>query len=118
VKKRLKIGIDARMYSESFGIGRYILEITKRMFLEKNDIDWVIFMNDPAFSKYKFPKNVKKVLVNAGHYSLAEQTKFANILHQEKCDLIHFCIFNLPLFFRGKFIVTFHDTTISFFPVK
>ena len=116
--KKLKIGIDARMYSESFGIGRYILEITKRMFLEKNDIEWVIFMNDPAFSKYKFPKNVRKVLVNAGHYSLAEQTSFAHILHKEKCDLVHFCNFNLPLLFRGKFVVTIHDTTINFFPGK
>jgi glycosyltransferase involved in cell wall biosynthesis len=116
--KKLKIGIDARMYSESFGIGRYILEITKRMFLEKNEIEWVMFMNEPAFSKYKFPKNVKKVLVNADHYSLAEQTSFAHILHKEKCDLIHFCNFNLPLFFRGKFVVTIHDTTINFFPGK
>jgi len=116
--KKLKIGIDARMYSESFGIGRYILEITKRMFLEKNDIEWVMFMNEPAFSKYKFPKNVRKVLVNAGHYSLAEQTKFVRILNKEKCDLVHFCNFNLPLFFRGKFVVTIHDTTISFFPGK
>lgn len=106
------------MYSESFGIGRYILEITKRMFLEKNDIEWVIFMNEPAFSKYKFPKNVRKVCVNAGHYSFAEQTSFAHILHKEHCDLVHFCNFNLPLFFRGKFIVTIHDTTISFFPGK
>ncbi len=116
--KKLKIGIDARMYSESFGIGRYILEITKRMFLEKNNIEWVIFMNEPAFSKYKFPKNVKKVLANAGHYSIAEQTSFAHILHKEKCDLVHFCNFNLPLFFRGEFLVTIHDTTINFFPGK
>ena len=118
MKKNFKIGIDARMYSESFGIGRYILEITKRIFLEKNNINWVIFMNEPAFSKYKFPKNVKKVLVNAGHYSLAEQTKFVHILNKEKCNLVHFCNFNLPIFFSGKFIVTIHDTTISFFPGK
>ncbi len=116
--KKVKIGIDARMYSESFGIGRYILEITKRMFLKKNNIEWVMFMNEPAFSKYKFPKNVRKVLVNADHYSFAEQTSFAHILHKEKCDLVHFCNFNLPLFFRGKFVVTIHDTTINFFPGK
>ena len=114
----MKIGIDARMYSESFGIGRYILEITRRMFLEKNDIEWVMFMNEPAFSKYKFPKNVRKILVNADHYSFAEQTSFAHILHKEKCDLVHFCNFNLPLLFRGKFVVTIHDTTINFFPGK
>ncbi len=114
----MKIGIDARMYSESFGIGRYILEITKRMFLKKNNIEWVMFMNNPAFNKYKFPKNVKKVLVNADHYSFAEQTSFAHILHKEQCDLVHFCNFNLPLLFRGKFVVTIHDTTISFFPGK
>ncbi len=61
---------------------------------------------------------MKKVLANAGHYSIAEQTSFAHILHKEKCDLVHFCNFNLPLFFRGKFLVTIHDTTINFFPGK
>jgi len=75
-------------------------------------------MNEPEYSKFNFPSNVKKVCVNAHHYSFAEQLKFLKILNREKCDLVHFSHFNLPFFYRGKFIVTIHDTTISFYPGK
>ena len=121
------IGIDARMFSDSFtGIGRYNFEITKRLFTkthiysggEKYKIQWVIFLNNPEFSEFHFPSNAKKVLVNAPHYSFAEQVFFLKILQKEKCDLVHFTHFNLPLFFRGNFITTIHDTTLSFFPGK
>ena len=116
--KKFKIGIDARMFSDSFtGIGRYNFELTKRFF-SHDDIEWVIFMNEPEYSKYNFPSHVKKVLVNAPHYSFAEQVKFLGILNKEKCDLVHFTHFNAPLLYRGKFVTTIHDTTISFYPGK
>jgi len=115
----MKIGIDARMFSKSFtGIGRYNYEITRRFFEDRKDIDWVIFMNEPEYSEFKVPENVKKVLVNAHHYSLAEQIKFLKILNKEKCDLVHFTHFNAPIFYKRKFITTIHDTTISFYPGK
>jgi len=140
----MKIGIDARMFSDSFtGIGRYNFELTKRFFSpreipakqesrpvgiiswgksssnkEGEDIEWVIFMNNPEYAKFDFPNNVRKVLVNAHHYSFAEQMGFLKILNQEKCDLIHFTHFNVPIFYKGPFVVTIHDTTISFYPGK
>lgn len=116
--KPIKIGIDARMFSDRFtGIGRYNFELTKRLF-EQKDIEWVIFLNEPEYSQFEFPKHVKKVLVKAGHYSLAEQTRFLKLLWKEKCDLVHFTHFNLPIFYFRPFVVTIHDTTISFYPGK
>lgn len=120
----MKIGIDARMFSDSFtGIGRYNFELTKRFFVShiancQLPIEWVMFMNEPEYSKFHFPSHVRKVLVNASHYSFAEQWKFWRILEKEKCDLIHFTHFNAPLLYKGKFITTIHDTTISFYPGK
>ncbi|MCF7830908.1 glycosyltransferase family 4 protein [Candidatus Gracilibacteria bacterium] len=115
----MKIGIDARMFSKSFtGIGRYNYELTKRLFQKREDIEWVLFMNEPEFLEFKAPRNVKKVLVNAHHYSLAEQFRFLNILKKEKCDLIHFTHFNAPILYKGKFVTTIHDTLISFYPGK
>lgn len=121
--KKIKIGIDARMFSDAFtGIGRYNFELTKRLFEQTSfkgqPLEWVIFLNDPQYSAFKFPAHVKKVLVNAGHYSLAEQLKFWWLLQKERCDLVHFSHFNLPLLYRRKFVVTIHDTTISFYPGK
>ena len=140
--KKFKIGIDARMFSDSFtGIGRYNFELTKRFFNKefldrrgfpmereneggakienrKSKIEWVIFMNEPEYSKFNFPSHVKKVNVNAPHYSFKEQIKFLRLLNKEQCDLVHFTHFNAPLLYRGKFITTIHDTTISFYPGK
>ena len=122
-KKSLKIGIDARMFSDAFtGIGRYNYELTKRLFkqtsLNGRSLEWVIFLNEPQFSEFDFPASVKKVLVDASHYSWMEQTKFLKLLNQERCDLVHFTHFNLPLLYRRPFVVTIHDTTISFYPGK
>ncbi|MBT3349052.1 glycosyltransferase family 4 protein [bacterium] len=117
--KPVKIGIDARMFSDAFtGIGRYNFELTRRFFSKFPDVQWVLFLNEPQFSQFDFPKNVRKICVNAPHYSLAEQTHFLKILNREKCDLVHFTHFNVPILYRGKFVVTIHDTTISFFPGK
>lgn len=117
--KPVKIGIDARMFSDAFtGIGRYTYELTHRFFEMHPDVEWVLFLNEPQYSQFDFPANVRKVRVNAPHYSFAEQTRFLRLLTREKCDLVHFTHFNVPLFYRGKFVVTIHDTTISFFPGK
>lgn len=120
MKKKHTIGIDARMFSDAFtGIGRYTYELTYRFFEKNPDIQWVLFMNDPEFSQYNFPHpHVRSVCVNAAYYSLAEQTRFLKILEKEKCDLVHFTHFNVPLFYRRPFVVTIHDTTISFYPGK
>ena len=117
--KKMKIGIDARMFSDRFtGIGRYNFELTKRLFAKEKGIEWVIFLNEPEFSQFDFPSNVKKALVEAPIYSLAEQTKFLPILYKEKCDLVHFTHFNVPIGYRRPFVVTIHDTTINFYPGK
>ncbi len=121
MQKKWKVGIDARMFSDSFtGIGRYNFELTRRFFERKDlPIQWVIFMNEPEFSQFvPFNADVKSVCVDAPHYSFSEQTKFLRILNHEQCDLVHFTHFNVPLLYKKKFITTIHDTTISFYPGK
>lgn len=121
-KSPFRIGIDARMYSAAFtGIGRYVYELTQRLFkLSENDlIEWTLFMNEPEFSAFMPPNvRVKKVLVNAKHYSWAEQVRFLRILNRANLDLMHFTHFNAPLFYRRPSVVTIHDLTLSFFPGK
>ncbi len=115
----MKIGIDIRMFSDSFtGIGRYNYELTKRYFIKYPNINWVLFMNDPEYSNFTFPSNVQKICVNAKHYSLKEQTKFLQCLLLANCDIVHFTHFNVPYFYRKPYIVTIHDTLISYYPGK
>jgi glycosyltransferase involved in cell wall biosynthesis len=116
----MKIGIDARMYSASFtGIGRYVYELTQHLFELNNDNEYVLFMNSPLYETFEPPNDrVRKVLVNARHYSWEEQVKFLKLLNKEKLDLMHFTHFNAPLLYRRPSVVTIHDLTLSFFPGK
>ena len=77
----MKIGIDCRLFSSTFtGIGRYTHELVDHYIDLNNKLDkphqLVLFFNKPEFKKFKEVENVKKVLVDAKHYSFAEQTKF------------------------------------------
>lgn len=118
----MKIGIDCRIYSSKFtGIGRYTHELVEHFIQinneQKRKHEFVLFFNSPEFKKYTPPNlAVKKVLVDAPHYSFAEQTKFLRILNKEKCDIVHFPHFNLPILYRRPFIVTIHDLTVTFYP--
>jgi glycosyltransferase involved in cell wall biosynthesis len=108
------------MYSSHFtGIGRYVYELTDHLFRIDHKNNYVLFFNEPEYSKFKSDRpNVKKVLVNASHYSLGEQTRFLRVLNKENLDLMHFTHFNAPVFYRRPSVVTIHDLTLSFFPGK
>ena len=117
----MKIGIDCRLFSSKFtGIGRYThelvdyyIQINKNL---QNPHEIVLFFNNPEYKKFKAINNVKKVLVDAKHYSFAEQTKFLFKLNKEKLDVVHFPHFNVPIFYRRPYIVTIHDLILNFFP--
>jgi len=108
----MRIGIDARFYDLSVGIGRYTEKLITH--LEKIDKvnDYFIFLTKKNFNSYK-PKNPKfhKVLANYRWYSFGEQILFPFKLYRAKLDLFHFLHFNVPLLFCNKFIVTIHDLT-------
>ena len=116
----MKIGIDARMYSNGFtGIGRYTFELIRHLAKLDSEDEFVCFLNSEEFENFVPPaSNFHAVKADAPHYSLAEQTRFLQKLNSEKLDLMHFTHFNSPLLYRGKFVTTIHDLTLSFFPGK
>lgn len=116
----MRIGIDARMYSSEFtGIGRYVYELIANLLKIDQKNEYVLFMNQPEFDKFEIPnKRVRKVLVNAKHYSFAEQMRYWRKLKRAKLDIMHFTHFNAPILYRRPSVVTIHDLTLSFFPGK
>lgn len=64
------------------------------------------------------PKNWEVKVLDIVHYSRAEQTELLRYLNQEHFDLVHFTMFNHPIFYRGCFTVTIHDLTMSLFPLR
>jgi glycosyltransferase involved in cell wall biosynthesis len=115
----MRIGIDARIFGSQYtGIGRYVQELVEQMADLASQHEFVLFMNEPQFHEYEAPKNVKKVLVNAHHYSLKEQWSFFWKLRKAKLDLMHFTHFNAPILYKNPSVVTIHDLTLSFYPGK
>lgn len=110
----MKIGIDCRMLGSLHGgIGRYVFELVKHLLLLDKQNEYVLFFNS---------ENQAEVLKAAGqrgrvalakadirHYSVKEQYKFTRILNGHSLDLVHFPNFNVPLLYKGPFVVTIHD---------
>ncbi len=105
----MRIGIDARLYNQA-GIGRYISELIKGLEKIDNKNDYIIFLYKDAFEAWQ-PSNphFQKILAPYLWYTPAEQIYFPLQLYKYKLDLMHFPHFNVPFFYKRKFIVTIHD---------
>lgn len=119
ISNGMKIGIDSRMYGvkATTGIGVYIKNLTDELFKIDQKNQYVLFMKDPEYSAFQVPnERVSKVKVDIPWYSLKEQLVMPRILKKYKLDLVHFPHFNVPILYKGKYIVTIHDITPKFFP--
>lgn len=107
-----KIGIDARLYSQT-GVGVYLRNLL--FFLQKSanqDIIFYVYLTADDYHKVFFKKDtfIKKLAVSRWH-SFSEQTAFFKELYNDNLDLMHFTYFSYPILYKRKFIVTVHDTT-------
>lgn len=121
----MKIGIDARFFGpKDKGFGRYTQQLVEN--LEKLDPpigetsttnQYFIFLRKDRWDEYKpKSKKFKKVLADYKWYSWKEQVLLPLQLKKYKLDLVHFTHFNVPIFYRKRFIVTIHDLTLRHFP--
>lgn len=106
----MRIGIDARML-EASGIGRYLKNLITELQASDSTNEYFIFVLKKDYDKLSVEKNFHKIAVNFLWYGYKEQLLFPRLLNQHKLDLVHFPHFNIPVLYRGKFIVTIHDLT-------
>lgn len=114
----MKIGIDARFYgSIGKGLGRYTQKLIEHLEQLDQSNQYVIFLRKENFKEYQ-PQNpnFKKALADYRWYTFVEQILFPKLLSRHKLDIMHFPHFNVPLFYRGKFIITIHDLILTHFP--
>lgn len=108
MKEKHKVAVDARMIKMS-GIGTYIQNLMKNGCYDvalgnKEDIEQV-------------NSKIKTIDFNMGIYGIKEQLKFPyKTLKKENIDVLHVPHYNVPIFYRGKMIVTIHDLTHLLFP--
>lgn len=116
----MRIGIDARFYGpEAKGLGRYSEKLIEYLQQLDSENEYIIFLRKKSELSFNPAKsNFKKVLADYRCYSLKEQLKFPGLIKKQKVDLMHFPHFNVPLFYRGKFIVTIHDLILTRFPTE
>lgn len=114
----MRIGIDARLYGTKHrGLGRYVKVLVDELVKTDTDNQYVLFLNEDNYDESSLiNSSAKKVLLPARWYSLKEQLLGPKIIAKEKCKLVHFPHFNVPIFYGGKFIVTIHDLIINHFP--
>jgi glycosyltransferase involved in cell wall biosynthesis len=108
----MRIVIDGRWIKQT-GIGRY-LQKTLSCLLEldkKNTYLLLVRSCDLPDIKLR-AKNLELIKADYPWYGLAEQSKFLNLINSLKPDLVHFTNFNMPLMYKGKFVVTIHDLTL------
>lgn len=113
----MKICIDGRLINES-GIGRYIRNLLKNIASLDKQNKYYILLKKNDLTKYSWGGNFENIEADFGWYSATEQLKLPGILKKINADLVHFPHFNVPLFFKGKFIVTIHDLIHQHFIMK
>lgn len=116
----MKIGIDCRMLGpEQGGIGRYVEQLVYHLSLSDQSNEYVLFLRAANFDAVKIGNpqfNYQKVLADIPWYGWKEQIRMPAILKAEKLDLVHFPHWNIPLVYRGKFMVTVHDLIMYHYP--
>ncbi|HEX6977286.1 MAG TPA: glycosyltransferase family 1 protein [Patescibacteria group bacterium] len=106
----MKILLDARLYGlENAGIGRYVVNLVGELSKIDSKNEYIILLGKKYFESLDLPSNWKKVLVESKHYSVSEQIKLPKIIAKYNPDLVHFLHFNVPILYRGKYVVTIHD---------
>ena len=103
MEDKIKVAVDARMIKMS-GIGTYIQN------LMKNGCYDVALGIDTDIKEVN--SKVKTINFDTYIYGIKEQLKFPyKKLKKEKVDVLHVPHYNVPIFYRGKMVVTIHDLT-------
>lgn len=105
------IAIDARIINSS--TGTYVERLL--FYLQKIDkVNQYSVLVRAKDEKYWKPtnKNFKVLVADFDNYSLAEQFGFKKFLNKLKPDLVHFCMPQQPIFYKGAHVTTIHDLTL------
>jgi glycosyltransferase involved in cell wall biosynthesis len=107
----MHIAIDARIINSS--TGRYVERLLH--YLQKiddtNNYTVLVRAKDKDHWKPNNPKFSVKV-ADFDNYSFAEQIGFKKFLDELQADLVHFCMPQQPVLYKGKKVTTFHDLTL------
>ncbi|MBI2018967.1 glycosyltransferase family 4 protein [Candidatus Daviesbacteria bacterium] len=114
----MRIVVDCRLYSVQAGIGRYIRNLIFNLQKIDKKNTYFILLLKKDYDLLVNQRNFVRVVADFQWYGITEQLKLPKLLHKLNPDLVHFPHFNLPILYRGKFVVTIHDLTHKYFAMK
>jgi glycosyltransferase involved in cell wall biosynthesis len=105
------IAIDARIINSS--TGRYVERLVTYLQEVDTDTHYTVLVRakDKDFWKPR-NTNFSVQIADFDNYSFAEQFQFNLFLNKLKPDLVHFCMPQQPVSYKGKKVTTFHDLTL------
>ena len=105
------IAIDARIISSS--TGRYVERLLH--YLEQIDTEHhyivLVRQKDENYFRPTNP-NFSVQIAEFDNYSFGEQRGFLSLLNSLQADLVHFCMPQQPLGYKGTHVTTVHDLTL------
>lgn len=101
--------IDLRMLNAS-GIGTYLSNVVPRVIAASPDINFTLLGKSGTLHKLNWAhgKNINIVDYDAPIYSIVEQLKILSKIPKDT-SLLWSPHYNIPLFYRGRLLVTVHD---------
>lgn len=113
----MRIVLDLRIFGPQHGgLGRYNQQLLLNLATFDLKNQYIILIKKISSDLPDLPANFSWKVCPYHWYSLQEQIFLPFILKKLKPDLVHFPHFNVPIFYRGKFIVTIHDLIMTKFP--
>jgi glycosyltransferase involved in cell wall biosynthesis len=107
----MHIAIDARIINSS--TGRYVERLVTYLqdVDRENQYSILVRKKDKDFWRPK-NDNFSVVVADFDQYSFAEQTGYLRFLNELQADLVHFCMPQQPVLYKGHSVTTMHDLTL------
>lgn len=107
----MHIAIDARVINS--GTGTYVAKLLEylQQIDTKNIYTVLIRSKDIEYWNPTAP-NFSVEIADFDNYSLAEQFAYKTFLEKLNPDLVHFCMPQQPIWYKGKRVTTMHDLTL------
>lgn len=107
-----RIAIDARILGKSTGTyARYLLKYLQKIDTSGYEFD-VLLRRADLDIWMPSAENFHAVEAEHADFTFAEQLRFVQQLNRGNYDLVHFCMQQQPILYRGKKVSTFHDLTL------
>jgi glycosyltransferase involved in cell wall biosynthesis len=107
----MHIAIDARIINST--TGTYVERLLHYLEQIDTENEYTILVPSKDIDFWK-PTNPRFTVrpVDFANYSLAEQIGFKKFLDELGADLVHFCMPQQPILYRGAHVTTIHDLTL------